>query len=297
MTTRTAILMLLALAAFQIGRAEDQAADSDIPVSTKSIHPKVLHALGRGVTFDFQETPLRDVVAFVRDYTGLNVILDAASLERAGVAEDAPVTLALDGAPLGDALEMLLEPLELGLVARGEVLVVTDADAARRPEVRIYPISDLVRVAADARAKTWLGERYVEQLLQAIVSSIEPEGWQAAGGRADVHFSPAAEALIVSAGQSAHRKIGDFLVQLRRAKELSGRLAADSGLPPWSEMHAEFADSSPRFPPPKRAPSARERRELAEAVAAEVRAEIAKIKLESLKRKRDRAPKGDKPAS
>ncbi len=44
----------------------------------------------RPVTLQFVDTPLGDILAFVRDYTGHDVNLDDASLQRAGIATDVP---------------------------------------------------------------------------------------------------------------------------------------------------------------------------------------------------------------
>src|SRR5262245_38666335 len=45
------------------------------------------------VTLEFVETPLGDVIAFLKDYTGVNIVLDRAALDEVGVSSDTPISI------------------------------------------------------------------------------------------------------------------------------------------------------------------------------------------------------------
>jgi tetratricopeptide (TPR) repeat protein len=101
--------------------------------------------LAKPVSFDFKETPLSDVVRFVRDLTGVNVVLDAVALDAAGVDPEEPVTLALTDVPLKSALKLILGPLDLSYLVRDDVLFLTSREEAESLlETKVYYVADLV---------------------------------------------------------------------------------------------------------------------------------------------------------
>src|SRR5690606_31129464 len=56
---------------------------------------KVRQSLTRPISFDFQETPLSDVVDFLRENNGVNIVLDINGLDEVQIVSDNPVTLRL----------------------------------------------------------------------------------------------------------------------------------------------------------------------------------------------------------
>jgi tetratricopeptide (TPR) repeat protein len=106
---------------------------------------KIRSALTRPVTFDFQETPLREAANFIGSYFNLNVYIDERALQEAMVDLDTPVTLSLDGVQLKSALKLLLDPLELGYMVENEVLMITSKAASKEKRViKVYYVGDLV---------------------------------------------------------------------------------------------------------------------------------------------------------
>lgn len=83
------------------------------------------------VTLNLAATPLLDALAFVRDITGLNVVVDPR------VDASARVSVALEDVGLDEVLERLLAPQRLGVRVDGaDVLhVVPRAEASLRPEL------------------------------------------------------------------------------------------------------------------------------------------------------------------
>ncbi|MFO0946563.1 MAG: hypothetical protein U1D30_11530 [Planctomycetota bacterium] len=106
---------------------------------------EVREALTRPITFEFQETPLSDVINYLRDYTRVNVIPDLAAMEQVGVSLDTPVTLRLERVTLKSALRLLLRPLEMTYMVQDGVLQLTTTEVATGNLItKVYPVGDLV---------------------------------------------------------------------------------------------------------------------------------------------------------
>jgi tetratricopeptide (TPR) repeat protein len=106
---------------------------------------RIRRALTRPATFDFRESPLSDVLQFLREYAGVNIVADRRGLEDAGVDLDEPITLSLEHVPLKSALNLLLGPLELAYLVRDDVLLITSrAEADAQMTTKVYPAADLV---------------------------------------------------------------------------------------------------------------------------------------------------------
>lgn len=95
-------------------------------------------ALQKVVPMNFpDETPLKDIVKFIRESTrdansgfpkGIPIYVDPQGLQDVDTTMDAPVTIDLDGMPLGKTLRLAIRPL--GLVAdidKDGLLVITSS--------------------------------------------------------------------------------------------------------------------------------------------------------------------------
>ncbi len=106
---------------------------------------KITKALDDETTLEFVETPLQDVVDYLKDLHGIEIQLDGKALEEAGVGSDTPVTRNLKGITLRSALRLMLGALELTYVIKDEVLLITTKEKADAELVtKAYPVADLV---------------------------------------------------------------------------------------------------------------------------------------------------------
>lgn len=104
----------------------------------------IRRALSRPITFEFEDTPLRDVMAFIKEYANINVILDPNGLAGVGVEPDQPVTLTLENVSLRSALNLMLDPLELTFSVTNDVLLITSKPSAEENLItKVYPVADL----------------------------------------------------------------------------------------------------------------------------------------------------------
>jgi len=95
--------------------------------------------------FDFQQTPLSDVIDFLRDATGINIVVDWPGLEMAGITTNTPVSLRLEGVRFRSALNLLVRQLGLTYTIRDDVLLITTPLRDQgRLITRVYDVADLV---------------------------------------------------------------------------------------------------------------------------------------------------------
>jgi len=101
--------------------------------------------LNAPINLEFKETPLYRAVEDLRDLTGINVIIDRAALEEAGINLDRPLTEKLESVSLKSALNILLRQLHLTYVIKDEVLQITTEKHARgKLAQRTFPVADII---------------------------------------------------------------------------------------------------------------------------------------------------------
>jgi len=106
---------------------------------------KISEALKSPTQLEFIETPLSDVVSYLKDYHDIEIQLDKKALDDGGVATDTPVSKNLKGISLRSALRLTLRELNLTYVIQDEVLLITTPEEAeQRLTVKVYPVADLV---------------------------------------------------------------------------------------------------------------------------------------------------------
>jgi hypothetical protein len=117
---------------------------------------KIEAALLQPTTVQFVETPLQDVVDFLKDQHGIEIQIDTRALEDVGIGSDSPVTIQLKGVSLRSALRLTLRQLDLTFVIRDEVLLIsTPAEAQVGSVTRVYSAAELLdfRQRSDELAK------------------------------------------------------------------------------------------------------------------------------------------------
>ncbi len=93
---------------------------------------KVIRSLQTPTSLDFVETPLKDVIDYLKEYHHIEIQLDQKVLADAKRETDTPVTLNIKGMTLQSALAHLLYQVDLEAVVMDEVLLITTRDEARR---------------------------------------------------------------------------------------------------------------------------------------------------------------------
>ncbi|CAN5911389.1 hypothetical protein BH23PLA1_BH23PLA1_31280 [soil metagenome] len=100
--------------------------------------------LNETISLNMEDSTIGEAVEFLRNYTGLNVVLDSRALQDLALTRDAPVSLVVQNIKLKTALKFLLERHGLSYMIRDGVLVITTPQARGDTFTRVYQVTDLV---------------------------------------------------------------------------------------------------------------------------------------------------------
>ena len=176
---------------------------------------KIQEALKSPTRMEFIETPLSDVIDYLKSYHHIDIQLDNRALTDVGIGTDTPVTKNLKDVSLRSALRLMLRELGLTYVIQDEVLMITTPEEAEsRLTTVFYPVADLVTF----RDKS--GERWsdFDSLIEMITSTVKPTTWDAVGGPGSIcpiELANKTEGIALSQTQEVHEEIAEFLAQLR----------------------------------------------------------------------------------
>jgi hypothetical protein len=190
------------------------------PLEAKEIERRLMQP----VACSYMDTPLRQVLSDLRWATGLDIVLDAPALQKAGVAIDTPVSLNMEGISLTSTLNLIVKQVRLHYIVKDEVVLVTTEEGARGALVeRTYPVADLVvpvDVDADVERKAEPQQPGEEQIMELIRTTVAPKTWREAGGHGTMEYSPRGLALVIRQHQDVHEEIHELLTAVRRLQEL-----------------------------------------------------------------------------
>ncbi|MGL4513780.1 MAG: hypothetical protein ACRCT8_11875 [Lacipirellulaceae bacterium] len=190
--------------------ADDKPSEAP-PIPVIADEPKSVDAarfvpteLAPRATVRFDEAPLEDVVAWLTKERGLTVLVDAAALDELGIGLDEPVTDHLDDQPVYLLLDRL-KSLELAWrVEDGIVHVTSDESAEQTMSTRPHNVADLLDQGLSA-----------DEVIDAIISTIGPDGWaQNGGGQAEL--TSIGDVLFVLQNDGEQRHVEAFLAGLRK---------------------------------------------------------------------------------
>ncbi len=171
-------------------------------------------ALASTTELDFVETPLQDVVDYLKCHHEIEILIDNKALGDVGIGTDSPVTVNLKGITLRSALNLMLRELSLTWTIEDEVLMITTPDEAEQQlSTKVYDVADLV-VCRDEHDT--VSDDY-DSLIDSITSTIKPTTWDGVGGPGAVvgNSLGTAKVLIVSQTRAIHEEIADLLAKIR----------------------------------------------------------------------------------
>lgn len=106
---------------------------------------KIDEQLHSPTTLEFIDTPLSEVIEYLKDLHQIEIQLDKKALEELGVAPDTPITKNLKGISLRSALRLMLGEMDLTYLVTDEVLLITSKDRRDNElSTKVYPVADLV---------------------------------------------------------------------------------------------------------------------------------------------------------
>ena len=93
-------------------------ADDPWPATWPAAGPaelKILAALDGPTTMEFTDTPLRDVIDYLKDSHRIPIVIDNPALEEVGIGTDTPMTTNLKGVSFSQRSEALPRPPRAGV--------------------------------------------------------------------------------------------------------------------------------------------------------------------------------------
>jgi len=183
----------------------------------------ILAALDAEVTVSFDETPLTDVVAFIRDSNKINVAIDKVGLEDIGLSTDLPISITAKGITLRSFLALSLDQSELTWTIQDETLMVTTVEEADYNLVtRLYLVADLVEEGESLLYNG--GNADYDSLIEVLTSTLAPESWEDVGGPGSIRGATMGDRrlLIVSQTYRNHESIAKLLDEIRAVEKTPG---------------------------------------------------------------------------
>ena len=160
----------------------------------------IARAFSRKVSRDIRNLPLKDVIAYLREYSGLRIVIDGSAWET---VTNSRVTVLLQEAPFEDAVRAILKGNYLTFRLEHTHMLITDESAAR-VESATYSVADLIG-ADDA------GGKRLADIVRTVVRAASGEGDGVIACRA------ASDDLVVTATVAVHRDVEALLEGLRGA--------------------------------------------------------------------------------
>ncbi|MFM8290127.1 MAG: hypothetical protein ACKOC4_00320, partial [Planctomycetia bacterium] len=185
---------------------------------------RIRAALGQeiaGRKWSFAETPLRDVVAHIKDGLGLPIAIDMKALEDAGIDLETPISLDASAGTFRSTLRRILDPIGLTWMVRDECLLITTRETAvENLAVRLYPLPCAAASDADADPLAPLVD-----VIQNTTGGVA--AWADFGGHGTVRPSPDGAGLVIAQTEETHDEVEGLMRSLHDRGLAELGLAAD----------------------------------------------------------------------
>lgn len=172
----------------------------------------LLKTLNSVMSVDFEQAPLKDVIGYIQDRTGQTIILDGAALKEAMVEYDTPINFKARKVSVRTVLRKVLGDVGLAYILKeGVIQVVTPQEARETMVVRSYPISDLLPLANPAFGPFYNRYQqlyYANQVMNMIMTTVEPGSWAINGGRGTMYYNQASMSIVVRNSAELHLSMG-----------------------------------------------------------------------------------------
>jgi hypothetical protein len=171
---------------------------------------KIEKALSQPTSFEFKGQALQEVVNYLKETHGVEIVLDKRAFSDEGIDPETPVTFARKNTSLRSALDLMLQQLDLTFAVYDETLVITtETAAAQRLDTKVYTVTDLIDASAKSRKK----------LRKIIKACVAPESWSSEDGAGSIFLLTLGDRqlLVVSQTYAVHHEIAALLEKLRTA--------------------------------------------------------------------------------
>jgi hypothetical protein len=153
----------------------------------------LIRAMNSTLSVNFDRTTFRNAIDYLQEKTGTTIVLDKEALEEAEVSYDDPVSFSASKIQYRTVLRKLLADRGLTYFMRdGVIEVVTPKKARETMVTRLYPLP------VDPLAGPLAAQVRAQQIIQLIVTTIEPASWAINGGSGTIAYDPLTRSLIIT---------------------------------------------------------------------------------------------------
>jgi len=173
---------------------------------------------------NFVGVSFEQTIDYLRNLSGLNIVVNWTALEAAAVEKDKEVNVRFANVRVDQVLRVVLDEVgggetELAYEVNDEVVgISTNEDLSRRTCVRIYDYSDLLGRAPTPPYFYAKREDPLERLIYVIQETVDPESWRVYGGNVG-SINTFDGLIIVTQTANAHEQIYALLESIRHARE------------------------------------------------------------------------------
>ncbi len=187
------------------------------PLETDCEKP-IRKALARPVTLEFVDTPLEEVLEYLRAVTHVPITLDVEALDDVGLSDGELTRIRVSDVTLQSALTLMLRSLDLTWLVRDEQLLITTPEEAECNllSTKVYDVSDLPAY----RDEQGRGVPGFNSLISLMIETIQPRSWLEAGGSGTIceYQSVGIQALVISQTWHCHDEIAELLGRFRELR-------------------------------------------------------------------------------
>lgn len=188
--------------------------------------PAMSSALSKWIDVDFEKIPFQQAVRILSQQAGVSIVLDEAALANAMFDPNLEVSLHVKRVRLTTAFQLLLDPLNLTIELRPDVIVVYDKESTKKTSIeRVYPAADLVLNGARGWADPQGG-----MLVRTMQDLIDRDIWEPNGGDAFMQFFAPTLSLVVHAPLDTQKKVESLLAILRMSRVQTVQLLEERDL-------------------------------------------------------------------
>ena len=164
---------------------------------------RIYQALEEPTSVRYLEVPLRDAIDDLATKHKITILFDRQWLKDAEPATDVPVVVALKNITLRRTLELMLQPEGMSYIIRGELLLITSNDFARKHQYeRVYELPTFC-----------IGKE--EEVIHVLTKTISPHLWTRHGG--DYSVAAIDGLLMIRANRRVHDASLMLLAKLRQS--------------------------------------------------------------------------------
>lgn len=176
----------------------------------------IMKALESPISVNFKGSTFETALDYLQALTGQTILVDKATLEAAGVNYDTPVNTQARNLAMRTLLRKMLGQFNLTYVVKDQAIQIVSPEKAKEMmSVRTYYLGDMAG-AVDFRFGPAITAMQmannVNQLIQMITSSIEPDSWALnnQGGRGTIFFDGRTMSLVIKQSAEVHYMLGGF---------------------------------------------------------------------------------------